>query len=107
MNSWLDERIIADIASIAGRYSVSRILLFGSRARGDNTPLSDIDLAVYPDSKSWSLRELAHFSNEIDELETLLKIDLVIVNERLDPELLEAINNEGVLIYERFAQKAE
>lgn len=34
------------VAPIARRYGVDRVFLFGSYARGDNTPGSDIDLRI-------------------------------------------------------------
>ena len=35
------------LADLAAKYGAQKLVLFGSRARGDNTPRSDIDLAVY------------------------------------------------------------
>ncbi|WLR51120.1 nucleotidyltransferase domain-containing protein [Bacillus tianshenii] len=54
---------------------IQEILLFGSRAYGDYTERSDIDLAVIaPQMKEyqWLL-----FMERIEEVETLLKIDLI------------------------------
>ena len=38
---------VKDIVTFAKRYSVRKVILFGSRARGNNTERSDIDIAVY------------------------------------------------------------
>jgi uncharacterized protein len=38
--------VSAFIAKLRGTYDVSEAILFGSRARGDNRPDSDLDLAV-------------------------------------------------------------
>jgi len=43
----LTNNMISRIQSIARRYPIDRIVLFGSRARGDNGKYSDIDLAVF------------------------------------------------------------
>ena len=43
----LPERVVKDIVTFAKRYSVRKVILFGSRARGNNTERSDIDIAVY------------------------------------------------------------
>ena len=44
----LNEKIIEEIKIVAANYdNISKILLFGSRERGDNHSQSDIDLAVY------------------------------------------------------------
>lgn len=55
--------------------AVQRILLFGSRARGDHDQRSDIDLAVLcpqADLETW-----AAIWNIADEAPTLLAVDLV------------------------------
>ena len=39
--------IYIQLAALARQYGARRLVLFGSRARGDNRPNSDIDLAVY------------------------------------------------------------
>ena len=43
----LPERVIRELFSFATKHSVRKIILFGSRARGNNTERSDIDIAVY------------------------------------------------------------
>lgn len=46
----LDEKtkmLMPAIVEVGKRYHASRIVLFGSRARGDNSAKSDFDLAVY------------------------------------------------------------
>ena len=43
----LPERVVKDIVTFAKRYSVRKVILFGSRARGNNTERSDIDIVVY------------------------------------------------------------
>lgn len=43
------------LAALARRFGAKRLVLFGSRARGDNRPNSDMDLAVYgmpPDNRA-------------------------------------------------------
>lgn len=74
-----------------------RVLLFGSRARGDYQAISDIDLAFeFPAAKrgSWS-----SFVSEVEEnLPTLLEADLVDL-ERCEPALRSAIEREGVVLF--------
>ena len=41
------EEIYHQLAELARRHGAQRLVLFGSRARGDNKERSDIDLAVY------------------------------------------------------------
>jgi hypothetical protein len=44
---------------------------------------------------------MGRFVSRLDDLETLLKIDLVFVNDDTDDQLVENIRKEGVVIYER------
>jgi predicted nucleotidyltransferase len=47
-----DSRAVsAFVAKLRDRYDVSETILFGSRARGDNRPDSDLDLAVVLNGK--------------------------------------------------------
>jgi len=43
----LPERVLRDISLFAKKYSVAKVILFGSRARGNNTERSDVDIIVY------------------------------------------------------------
>jgi predicted nucleotidyltransferase len=94
----LSDKLIASIRDLARNFPIRRVVLFGSRARGDNQVASDIDLAVFP-LPDFNNRGV--FSGEIDDLATLLKIDLAFIDEQTDADLLERINREGVLLYER------
>ena len=83
------------IAIIGRDLAVERVVLFGSRARGDNHERSDIDLAVFGLSPELAGR----FRQALEDLPTLLSFDLVCVDERTSPALLENINREGVTLY--------
>ena len=89
--------IIKQISIIADKYDIQKIILFGSRARGDNSYTSDIDLAVYTnDSKAKTF-----FILDLEEINTLLKFDVVIVNNNISKNLLRQIKKDGVVIYEQ------
>ena len=94
----LDNRLIQNIQEIGKSYAIQQIVLFGSRARGNHKRTSDIDLAVFllPEFNS-----KGHVSSDIEDLNTLLKIDTVFINEHIDPKLLENIEKEGISLYER------
>ena len=98
MNCALNDTLIHSIQTIGEKYAIKRIILFGSRARRDNKSTSDIDLAVYTLP---SFANKGSFSSDIEDLETLLKIDIVFINHHTDIKLLENIKKEGVVIYER------
>ncbi|MHB1650929.1 MAG: nucleotidyltransferase family protein [Desulfitobacteriaceae bacterium] len=100
----LDKKLIQSIQRIGKNYTIEQIVLFGSRARGDNKPASDIDLAVFPLSE---FNNRGRLTSDFDDLETLLKIDIVFINEQIDPKLLENIEREGVTLYERTKNKIQ
>lgn len=80
---------------------VLKAWIFGSYARGEETPLSDIDIIVSLDhSQPVGLK----FFNMWGELEKMLdcKVDLVEDGELL-PFAVESADNDKKLIYERTA----
>ena len=93
----LDNNIKLQIAKIADCYSyIEKIILFGSRARKDNWPKSDIDLAVY------SSEHLFEFIYDLEtKTDTLLEFDVTCMNSSLDEEFIEQIEVEGKCIYEK------
>ncbi len=92
----LRDEVIKSIIDIGKKYGLERILIFGSRARGDYRERSDIDLAVCGGDDS------GRFELDIDEdVPTLLKFDVVHTDKPVQQELLESIEKEGVVIYEK------
>ncbi len=75
--------------------SPKRILLFGSRARGDHSDRSDYDIAVEPDAalnKNW-----VHFWSLVDEkAPTLSKIDLINLADDLSESFRNQIETDGI-----------
>ncbi len=83
------------IIKLAQKYSIQKIIVFGSRARGDYRKTSDIDLAVTGGN-------VAAFSIDVEEdVATLLQFDVIDLDKRVQPELLDSINSEGKVIYEK------
>lgn len=94
----LTETAHMDILALAERCGVEDIILFGSRARGDHRPRSDIDLAIQGgDFVGFSLRA-------DEEIRTLLFIDVVELNRSVQPELLESIRRDGVVLRGKLPQ---
>ena len=93
----LREDIERQIIFLAKEFNLERVILFGSRARGDNRERSDIDLAVEGERA-----DCIEFSLAADEnISTLFMFDFVIVDETLSAELRAAIDKEGVILYEK------
>ena len=89
------EQIYQQLAELARRYGAQRLVLFGSRARGDFHERSDIDLAVY----GMPEKNQASFWLEAEELPTLLKLDIVHVLPDMEPKFLRNIEKDGVTLY--------
>ena len=91
----IDDSIEQDIISIAIKNDIKKLILFGSRARGDFKRTSDIDLAVEGGN-------ISAFAVQVDEeVSTLLEFDIINLDGRVQKELLESISREGVLLYEK------
>lgn len=87
--------VLEQIRSIAQQYDLRRVILFGSRARGDFKERSDIDLAA-------SGGNISAFSLAVDEeTDTLLKYDVVDLDRPVDPALLDNIRKDGIMLYEK------
>ena len=84
-----------EICDLAEKYHIQKVILFGSRARGDFKRTSDIDLAVEGG-------EVECFALDIDEeTTTLLEYDIVDLARKIQPELRESIEREGKILYEK------
>ena len=91
----LSDRILRELSGFAQKYSVNKIILFGSRARGTNTERSDIDIAVYGgefDQFYWEVKENIH---------SLLMFDIIQADAAISDELKQEIEKDGVTIYEK------
>lgn len=91
----LSEELIKEISTIASKWGVQKVILFGSRSRGDYGRASDIDLAV-------SGGDFTQFCLNIEENAwTLLKFDIINLNDPLEPDFRAMIQKEGVTLYEK------
>lgn len=91
----LKRQLLQALADMAQYYGLQKLILFGSRARGDYKERSDIDLAV-------SGGNISAFAAAADEeLPTLLQIDIISLDNAVQKELLQAIEQEGIILYEK------
>ena len=91
----LPDRILRELSTFAKKYAITKIILFGSRARGTHTERSDIDIAVYGgdfDSFYWDVKEKIH---------SLLMFDIIEADASISEELKQEIEKDGVTIYEK------
>ncbi len=85
--------IIEEVSRICKKNGVQRLDLFGSFATGTATPVSDIDFVVY------GCKDFMKLEWEIDEIDTLRKIDLFEFESIKNEFLLEDIKKYGKQIY--------
>lgn len=95
MEFGLSDALLSEITAMARAHGLERVVLFGSRARGDYRPTSDIDLAV-------SGGDVDAFAVDVrEETGTLLDFDIVNLDGSVQAALLHAIEGEGRIIYEK------
>ena len=94
MEFGIKPELIQEICRLARRYKINKLILFGSRARGDYKRTSDIDLAV-------SGGDTVRFSLDIEDTGTLLEYDIVNLDGSVQEELQKSIEEEGITIYEK------
>ena len=86
----LSEELIKEIGTIASKWGVQKVILFGDYGRA-----SDIDLAV-------SGGDFTQFCLDVEENTwTLLKFDIINLDNPLEPEFRTMIQKEGVTLYEK------
>ncbi len=96
----LKESTINKIISVFINYpKVEKVLLYGSRAKGNYRNGSDIDLTLIGDELSYSY--LSNIELDIDDLFLPYSFDISILKDIDNPDLVEHINRVGVVLYEK------
>ena len=78
---------------------IQKVVHFGSRARGNYRKTSDIDLAIYTNNATHSQQNLIEY--QIQEMPTLLKIDIVFMDRLANEKLIANIVKDGAVVYEQ------
>jgi len=86
------------VQNLSGFPSIERIILFGSRARGDHSARSDIDLAI--DCPQATRQDWTTMLNLVENANTLLSIDCIKLDEA-EPRLQQNILQQGEVLYSR------
>lgn len=89
----ISDKLLQQIVQFAKKCELSRVVLFGSRARGTNRERSDVDLAV-------TGKNVADFQFMLeDEADSLLSFDVVDMGSVVSQKLKQNIEREGVCLY--------
>lgn len=100
MKYGLQEEVIKNINEVFSKYpEIKKVILYGSRAKGNFKTGSDIDLSLIGDRLNNSL--LNKISCELDDLLLPYTFDLSIYNHISNKDLIEHINGVGILFYQQ------
>lgn len=93
MNTMPIPELIDRVTEICKKNGVKRLDLFGSFATGTATPTSDIDFVVY------GCQDILKLEEDLEEIDTLRKIDIFDYDSTKNIFLLEDIQKYGKQIY--------
>lgn len=100
MKYGLKESVLERILDVFSRHpKIEKVLLYGSRAKGNYRNGSDIDLTLV--GKDISLEDINKLHLELDELYLPYSFDLSIFDKLENRDLIDHINRIGIIIYER------
>lgn len=98
--SGLNQNIINQINNIFAKYpQIKKVMLYGSRAKGNYKKGSDIDLSMFGEDLTYKI-QLDVF-DDLDELLLPYKIDLSVFDYLDNANLRDHIERVGVVFYER------
>ncbi len=96
-NHGLEQATIRCILDLLVEYpEIRRVILFGSRAKGNYRPASDIDLCL--DAPGLDLRRQLEIETRLDDLLLPWKIDIIQQQGIDNPALLEHIERVGIVL---------
>jgi predicted nucleotidyltransferase len=94
-----DSQILALNALFSRYHSIDKVILYGSRAKGNYKNGSDIDLTILDHHMNHT--ELLRLETEMDDLLLPYKIDLSLFRQIDNPNLIDHIEKVGKLFYDR------
>jgi predicted nucleotidyltransferase len=86
-------------AVLAGFPQVEKAVIYGSRAKGNFKPGSDIDLTLFGDGLTDKVMSRIYWA--LDDLLLPYKIDLSLFSALKHPALIEHIRRVGIVLYDR------
>ena len=97
--SGVSDTIIQSIITTCLNFpTVHRVLLYGSRARGDYQQGSDIDIAI--DAPSMDSNEFSRLWNALDDLPIIYSMDIVHLQSLKNQPLLNAIRRDERVLWD-------
>lgn len=78
---------------------IERVILYGSRAKGNYKPFSDVDITLVGDELTHE--DLNRIILAIDDLLLPYQFDISIFHQLKNDTLIDHINRRGIVIYEK------
>lgn len=99
MRFGLKEIVVEQINALCQQYTgIEQVIIYGSRAKGNYKPGSDIDLTIVGDI---DFSTLLNLEDAIDELMLPYMIDLSIMKKIENPALIDHIQRVGQVFYQK------
>ncbi|TKC03083.1 nucleotidyltransferase domain-containing protein [Pedobacter cryotolerans] len=77
---------------------VDKVIIYGSRAKGNFKPFSDIDITFI--GENLNLKTINEIAVILDDLMLPYTFDISIFSQISNPDLIEHINRVGIIFYE-------
>lgn len=87
------------LSTFAAYPKIERVVLYGSRAKGNYKPYSDVDITLYGQELTSS--DISKLSLAIDDLLLPYQFDISIFHTLQNPDLIDHINRVGMEVYKR------
>ncbi|WP_290555184.1 nucleotidyltransferase domain-containing protein [Alistipes sp.] len=78
---------------------IRQVILYGSRAKGNYKPFSDVDIVLIGDELTQ--QDLNRIVLEVDDLLLPYQFDIAIFQNLTNPELIDHIRRRGIVIYDK------
>ena len=88
-----------EIINVIKEFGANKIILFGSRARGDFKESSDIDIAI--EFLNNNKDNFIKIQTRLEDLNTLYKFDIVDFNSLKEDKFKKEILKDGIVIYNK------
>ena len=96
----LSNSVVEQINNVFFHYNkIDKVIVYGSRAKGNYNAGSDIDLTLI--GNELSIKELLSILYDLDEILLPYKFDISIFDQIENPELIDHINRAGKVFYQK------
>lgn len=98
MRYGIDESYWEEIKSVLSQFpKIKKAILFGSRAKGNNIPFSDVDISLV--GEDLQTTDLLKVHTKIDDLLLPYEFDFCIYNKIENQEFKSHIDRRGIVVY--------